>query len=272
MLSNMTIGQFFPGESVMHRLDPRVKLCGLLAQIVLLFTADNFGALGLMAGLIVLTMGLSKIRGKLYAKSLKPVWFIVAFTSVLNLFYGTGDPLIKLGGIQVTKNGIYNGIYIAARIIFMMLASSVLTFTTSPTQLTDAIERLLRPLGALKVPVHDFAMMMTIALRFIPILIEEADKIMSAQKARGSDMESGGILQRIRALIPILVPLFISAFRRAFDLATAMESRCYRGGQGRTKLRQSKISPLDFVAMASFLLTFSAFLTLQHVLPPSVRL
>ncbi len=178
--------------------------------------------------------------------------------------------LWQWGFIKITKNGLLNSLFVSIRIITLILASSVLTFTTSPTQLTDAIERLLRPLARIGVPVHEFAMMMTIALRFVPLLLEETDKIMSAQKARGADMESGGVVQRIRALVPVLIPLFVSAFRRAFDLATAMESRCYNGGEGRTKMKQLHFGSVDWLVLMSAALVLGAFLALNIVLPPSI--
>ena len=272
MISDITIGQFFPGMSPIHRLDPRVKLVMTLFVIVLLFVADNFIALGLWAAFIVFCMLLSKVPVRLYRKSLKPVLIIVLFTAVLNIFYGTGDPLFSFWIFKITRNGLLNSVFISSRIILLILCSSILTFTTSPNKLTEAIERLLNPLTILKVPVHEFAMMMTIALRFIPTLLEETDKIMSAQKARGADLESGGLMQRIRALIPVLVPLFISAFRRAFDLATAMESRCYNGGKGRTKMEVSKIRSLDAATMGIFALALAAFFTVNIIFPPTIVL
>lgn len=270
MLSDITLGQYFPAKSVMHRADPRLKICLTIFSIVLIFSAGNFFSLALAVGYIVLGMALSKIPLKLYLKSLKPMLFIIVFTAVLNIFYGTGDPLWQWGFIKITKNGLLNSLFVSIRIITLILASSVLTFTTSPTQLTDAIERLLRPLARIGVPVHEFAMMMTIALRFVPLLLEETDKIMSAQKARGADMESGGVVQRIRALVPVLIPLFVSAFRRAFDLATAMESRCYNGGEGRTKMKQLHFGSVDWAALMSAALVLGAFLALNIVLPPSI--
>ena len=205
MLSDVTMGQFFPGKSVMHRLDPRIKMCLTVYFIVLIFCSKNFVTLGATILMSLLGVVLSKVPLKLYLKSMKPILFIVVFTGVLNLFYGTGDPIFTLGFIHITRNGIVNSIMIAVRIVVLILISSILTFTTSPTQLTDAIERLLKPLALLHVPVHEFAMMMTIALRFVPTLLEETEKIMAAQKARGADMESGGLMQRIKALIPVLV-------------------------------------------------------------------
>lgn len=245
MITDITIGQFFPGKSLVHRTDPRVKLCLTLLAIVLLFAAGSFYSLAVIVGFLVLAMLLSKVPLKLYLKGLKPVLFIMIFMALLNLFYGTGEPLWQFGFLKITLNGIYRTVFVAVQVFFLILTSCVLTFTTSPTQLTDAIESLLSPLTKIKVPVHEFAMTMTIALRFIPILLEETDKIMSAQKARGADMESGGLIQRIKALIPVLIPLFVSAFRRSFDLATAMESRCYHGGTGRTKLKVLRTGKTD---------------------------
>lgn len=270
MISDITMGQFFPGKSAMHRMDPRVKICLTIFFIVLIFCAQNFVTMAITILMSLLGIALSKVPAKLYMKSLKPILFIVIFTAVLNLFYGTGEPLLKLGFITVTKNGILNSVMISVRIIVLILISSVLTFTTSPTQLTDAIERLLKPLSYLHVPVHEFAMMMTIALRFVPTLLEETEKIMAAQKARGADLESGGLVQRIKALIPVLIPLFVSAFRRAFDLATAMESRCYNGGSGRTKMKVLKLGKVDFVTAAICVVFLAAFIALNIIIPPTV--
>lgn len=270
MISDITIGQFFPGKSLIHRLDPRVKLCLVMAVIVLLFVADNFASLGLMALFVILAMLASRVPMKLYAKSMKPVMIIVIFTALLQLFYGPGEALVSFWIFKITKNGIINSVFLSARILLLILASSVLTFTTSPTKLTEAIERLLKPLAKLRVPVHEFAMMMTIALRFIPTLLEETDKIMSAQKARGADLESGGLMQRIKALIPILVPLFVSAFRRAFDLAEAMESRCYHGGGGRTRMNASKIGRPDVIIFCIFAALLASFILLNGSLPSAI--
>lgn len=270
MLSDITLGQYFPAKSVMHRADPRLKICLTIFAIVLIFSAGNFFSLALAVGYILLGMGLSKIPVKLYLKSLKPILFIIVFTAVLNIFYGTGEPLWQWGIIKITRNGLLNSLFVSIRIIVLILASSVLTFTTSPTQLTDAIERLLRPLAKLRVPVHEFAMMMTIALRFVPLLLEETDKIMSAQKARGADMESGGLIQRIKALTPVLIPLFVSAFRRAFDLATAMESRCYHGGEGRTKMKQLHFGAADWLVLLTAALALGGFVALNLAFPPSI--
>ena len=268
MISDITLGQYFPAKSPMHRTDPRMKTCLTVFAIVLIFVARNFLSLAASVLFIGVGMACSKIPLKLYLKSLKPILFIIVFTAVLNIFYGSGDPLVQLGWLKITLSGILNSVFVSIRIVTLILASSVLTFTTSPTQLTDAIERLLRPLAKLHVPVHEFAMMMTIALRFVPTLLEETDKIMSAQKARGADMESGGIVQRIKALVPVLIPLFVSAFRRAYDLATAMESRCYHGGEGRTKMKILKFGHTDWVVLVFAVLALGLFITANILIPP----
>ena len=268
MISDISLGQYFPAKSPMHRTDPRMKICLTVFAIVLIFVARNFLSLAVSVLFIGVGMACSKIPLKLYLKSLKPILFIIVFTAVLNIFYGSGDPLVQLGWLKITLSGILNSVFVSIRIVTLILASSVLTFTTSPTQLTDAIERLLRPLAKLHVPVHEFAMMMTIALRFVPTLLEETDKIMSAQKARGADMESGGIVQRIKALVPVLIPLFVSAFRRAYDLATAMESRCYHGGEGRTKMKILKFGHTDWVVLVFAVLALGLFITANILIPP----
>jgi len=270
MITDITFGQFFPARSPMHRMDPRVKLVLVVLLIVFLFVANNFFGMGVMVALVVAAMLLSKVPVKLYIKSVKPVLFIIAFTSIINLFYGSGEPLVQLGFLKITLNGIYNALFIVIRITSLIMISALLTFTTSPTQLTDAIERLLKPLAKIKVPVHEFAMMMTIALRFIPTLLEETDKIMSAQKARGADMESGGLIDRVKALIPILIPLFVSAFRRAFDLATAMECRCYQGGDGRTKMKVLHVRGADVLSLGIAALC-CAGVVLCNIFLPALR-
>ena len=272
MISDITLGQYFPAKSVLHRADPRMKICLTIFVIVLIFTSQNFFSLGLVVAGVAAAMVLSKIPIRLYLKSLKAILILVIFTSVLNIFYGTGEPLWQWGIFRVTLNGILNSIFVSVRIVILILTTSILTFTTSPTQLTDAIERLLRPLAKLHVPVHEFAMMMTIALRFVPTLLEETDKIMSAQKARGADMESGGLMQRIKALVPVLIPLFVSAFRRAYDLATAMESRCYHGGEGRTQMKILKLGQTDWLILGTVLLFFAGYLALNILFPPAIRL
>lgn len=270
MLSDITLGQYFPKDSLMHRADPRLKICLTIFAIVLIFAAGNFFSLGAAILFVASGILLSRIPLKLYLKSLKPILFIVVFTAALNVFYGTGEPIWQWWLIKITKNGLLNSLFVTIRIVVLILASSVLTFTTSPTQLTDAIERLLKPLAKLGAPVHEFAMMMTIALRFVPLLLEETDKIMSAQKARGADMESGGVVQRIKALAPVLIPLFVSAFRRAFDLATAMESRCYHGGEGRTKMKVLHFGGTDWLVLAGAVVTLGAFIALNAAFPPAI--
>lgn len=250
MMRDVTLGQFFPGKSILHRLDPRMKIILLVAFIVLIFCTGNYFSLAFIAVIVAMTVLISGVPTKMYLKSVKTIVFIVIFTSVLNLLYGTGDVLWSWGFLKITTGGIRNAIFVTVRIISLILVSSGLTFTTSPTDLTDALERLLKPLGIFKIQVHEIAMMMTIALRFIPTLLEETDKIMQAQKARGADMESGGIVKRVKALVPVLVPLFVSAFRRAYDLATAMECRCYHGGSGRTRMKSLHMGAIDVKAAA----------------------
>lgn len=250
MVRDITLGQYFPGKSFIHRLDPRVKIILTFVYIVFIFIANNFQGLLLIVGLVLVTLLLSGVPVSQYLKSLKGILFIVIFTSLLNLFYGQGKVVFHWAFITITQGGIINSIFIAIRIVSLILFSATLTFTTSPTELTDALERIMKPLKIFPfIHVHEIAMMMTIALRFVPTLLEETDKIMSAQKARGADMESGGLMQRIRALIPILIPLFVSSFRRAYDLAMAMECRCYHGGEGRTKMKTLHTTGLDIVAV-----------------------
>ena len=254
MLRDITIGQHFPGSSLVHKFDPRLKLVLTILYIVLLFAASN--PLGLALSLIFLAVmyAVAKIPFKLILKSLKPILPIVLFTAVLNLFFvsGEGDPLVHFWFLNIYAEGVRYAVLMAVRVMALIAGTSLLTYTTSPIVLTDAIEQLLKPLGKLHFPVHELAMMMSIALRFIPTLIEETDKIMSAQKARGADFESGNIFQRAKALVPILVPLFISAFRRADELATAMECRCYHGGEGRTALHVLRFRPADLWVLTGF--------------------
>ena len=255
MMKDITLGQYFPGNSLLHRLDPRMKLVLTLSFIVLVFLPQNWWAL-LAAGLFLfLIVGLSRLPLRLLWRSLKPVLFLVVFTAALNVLYvHEGVTLFRWQFIHVTTGGLQSAGFIAARIVCLIMGSSLLTYTTTPTALTDAIERLLSPLKLIKINPHELAMMMTIALRFIPTLMEETDKIMSAQKARGADMESGGLVQRVKALVPILIPLFVSSFRRAYDLAMAMECRCYQGGEGRTRMKQLTTAPRDWLALAAYVL------------------
>lgn len=271
MVRDITLGQYFPGNSLIHRMDPRMKIVLTLAFIVFIFVATNFQGLVLMLLLMSLVLFLSGVPLSQYMKSLKAVLFIVAFTFLLNLFYGGGTVVWHWKFMTITSGGISNAVFVAARIFSLILFSSVLTFTTSPTQLTDALERLMNPLKVLHVKVHEIAMMMTIALRFVPTLLEETDKIMNAQKARGADLESGGFMQRIKSLIPILIPLFVSSFRRAYDLAMAMECRCYHGGEGRTKMKQLHMSGLDAAAAVCAGLFCAAVLFCVFRFPPALR-
>ena len=237
-MQSITLGQYLPGETVMHRLDPRGKILLTLAYIVGVFLAE--GPVGYLATalLVFLCARLARIPMRYLTRGLKPLRFIILFTAVLNLFMGGGDAvLVRVWFLTITETGLRNAVYFALRLIFLVLGTSLLTLTTSPIALTDALERLLSPLRVVKFPAHELAMMMSIALRFIPTLMEETDKIMKAQSARGADFETGNLLRRARAMVPLLVPLFISAFRRAGDLAMAMEARCYRGGKGRTRMR-----------------------------------
>ncbi|MGN0604444.1 MAG: energy-coupling factor transporter transmembrane component T family protein [Oscillospiraceae bacterium] len=249
MLKDITIGQYFPGKSVVHRLDPRFKIIITAIFIVSLFCADNFLGLLISCVFMLISFLISQIPFKLMLKSIKPIIPIIIFTTVLNLFFLDGVTLFKIGFIKITYEGLRTSGFMIVRIIALIMGTSLLTYTTSPITLTDAIERLMSPLAKIHLPVHELAMMMTIALRFIPTLIEETDKIMSAQKARGADMESGNLMQRAKALTPILIPLFVSAFRRAEELALAMECRCYHGGDGRTRLKELKSTSADYTAL-----------------------
>ncbi len=267
MIKDITIGQYFPGNSVIHRLDPRVKLVLTFVYIVLIFLCKNFASLGIMVAYLAAAVLLSRISLKMLAKSLKPIVIIVVITSVLQIFYNSdGTVLWELGKFQLTSGGVFMAVFTTIRIIALVAASSLLTYTTSPTLLTDAIERLFSPLKAVKINVHSIAMMMTIALRFIPTLIDEVDKIMSAQKARGAELDTGGLIQRGKALVPVFIPLFVNAFTRAYDLAFAMECRCYRGGEGRTRLRVMKLGVRDGVSLAVTALCVAGIVTANHFL------
>ena len=249
MLKDITLGQYFPGQSVIHRLDPRTKLTMLVVYIVALFLAEGWVSYGLVFLFLVVVIRLSTIPLKSILRGMKPLVMILIFTGVLNLFFTQdGEVLVKFWVLTVTSGGLSRALMMMARILMLISGTFLLTYTTSPIALTDGLEALMNPLKKVGVPVHELSMMMCIALRFIPTLIEETDKIMSAQKARGADFESGSLTDRAKALIPILVPLFISAFRRADELATAMECRCYQGGEGRTKMKQLHYHREDFLS------------------------
>jgi energy-coupling factor transport system permease protein len=249
MLKDITLGQYFPGNSPVHKLDPRTKLLLLIVYIIALFSAVSWVSYGLCLLFLVITVAVSQIPPKSLIRGMKPMIFILVFTGFLNLFFYTeGTVLVSFWGITVTTGGIVRAVFMVFRILMLVSATFMLTYTTSPIALTDGLESLLSPLKKVRLPVHELSMMMCIALRFIPTLIEETDKIISAQKARGADFESGKLMEKVKALVPILVPLFISAFRRADELATAMECRCYQGGEGRTKMKQMHYRSRDFYA------------------------
>ena len=259
MLKDITLGQYFPGNSFVHRLDPRTKLLILVIYIVALFTASNWISYGIVLAFLAISIWISTIPLKSILRGMKPLVMILIFTGILNLFFTAGETvLVSFWGIDITLEGIVRAVFMMARILMLITGTFLLTYTTSPISLTDGLESLLGPLKVLRLPVHELSMMMCIALRFIPTLIEETDKIMSAQKARGADFESGNLMQRVKALVPILVPLFISAFRRADELATAMECRCYQGGDGRTKMKLLRYKRADFTAFGAGILLMAA--------------
>ena len=265
MLKDITLGQYFPGNTVAHKLDPRTKILLVVLYIVALFTAKEILAYAIMAACLAICVRISKVGLKQLVRGLKPVLFIILFTGILNLFFTPGDRyLIEWGFLRISDTGLQNAVFMVLRIMLLIMGTFLMTYTTSPISLTDGLERLLNGLKKLHVPVHELAMMMSIALRFIPTLIEETDKIMSAQKARGADFESGNLIQKAKALIPILVPLFISSFRRADELATAMECRCYHGGEGRTKLHVLKYERRDYVALSIAVLICVSVIVLRQ--------
>ena len=262
-LKDITLGQYFPGNSPVHKLDPRTKIIAVVLYIVALFLCKSFVSYGIMLAALAASIKISKVPLKSIVGGLKPILFLAVFTAILNLFYTPGETvLVKIWVLTITLEGVLNAFFMVVRIMMLIAGTFLLTYTTSPILLTDGLESLLNPLKKIGLPIHELAMMMSIALRFIPTLIEETDKIMSAQRARGADFESGSIIQRAKALIPLLVPLFISSFRRADELAVAMECRCYRGGQGRTRLRQLKYQGIDTAAIVLFLAVTAAVLVL----------
>ena len=268
MLKDVTLGQFFPGNSFLHKADPRIKLVVLVVYMVFVLLAQNAASLALVLGVTLALALTSRIRFSVLLRSLKPVIFILLFTGAINLFFTTGEtPLVEWGFLKIYPEGIRTAVFMLVRLVCLVAGSSILlSYTTSPLALTDAIESLFGPLRKIGVPVHEFAMMMTIALRFIPTLIEETDKIISAQKARGADFDDGGLLKKAKALIPVLIPLFVSAFRRADELAEAMECRCYRGGEGRTKLKVMKSRASDYLFLLAFIALCVAVPFINHYL------
>jgi ABC-type cobalt transport system, permease component CbiQ and related transporters len=254
MIRDITIGQFYPAESVIHRLDPRVKLMGTFLYIIALFTFQSFIGYLIAGAFLYGIILLSKVPFSFIVKGLKTVIFLLLFTVAFNLFLTPGKTFFHLGFLTITYQGMRTASFMAIRLVFLIIGSSLMTFTTTPNHLTDGLEHIMNPLKKIHVPVHEIAMMMSIALRFIPILLEETDKIMKAQSARGADFESGNMMKRAKSLIPILVPLFVSAFRRANDLALAMEARCYNGGEGRTKMKPLKYEKRDGMAYLTLIL------------------
>ena len=263
MLRDITLGQFFPGDTLAHRLDPRTKLLLVVLYIVALFNCDSWLSYALVIAVTAACMIIGKITPKHIFNGLKPMIVIIVLTALLNMFYTQGEPLVKFWVLTITREGLDRAVKMILRILLLSAGTFLLTYTTSPIALTDGLEILLGPLKKIKVPVHEMTMMMSMALRFIPTLIEETDKIMSAQKARGADFETGGLVKRAKALIPILVPLFVSAFRRADDLAVAMESRCYHGGEGRTRMKQLVMAGRDWIALALGALFVAAIFILK---------
>ena len=265
MLQDITLGQFFPGNSILHRLDPRVKILLLFALMVLIFVVDSAVPYSILTAFVLLLIGISEVSLSIILKSLRPLLWIAIFTFLMHLVSHDGKVLFEWLIFKVTDEGIYKGILITLRLILLILMSSILMFTTSPLKLTYATEKLLSPFSKFGMPAHELAMMMTIALRFIPTLLEETDKIIKAQQARGADFESGNIMRRAKALVPILVPLFISAFRIAQDLAMAMEARCYGCGIKRTRMNEMKFAKRDIVG-AILLIVFLAIIVMERVL------
>ncbi len=270
MIKDITFGQYIFGRSVIHRLDPRLKIICTILFIVMLFSSTNPIGIGITVVFVGVLFAVAHIPLKLVGKSIKPVLPIVIFTSLLNMLFMSGDPILQFWIITITRQGVVYAVLISVRIICLIAGSSLLTYTTSPIELTDGIENLLSPLKRFKLPVHELAMMMTIALRFIPSLIEETDKIMSAQKSRGANLDTGGFVARIKALVPVLVPLFVSSFRRADELALAMECRCYHGGEGRTRLKRLIFRRIDLWAAILFAVVFALVISVRYLIPLAV--
>jgi energy-coupling factor transport system permease protein len=265
MIKDITLGQFFPGNSIVHRLDPRTKILLTILYIVALFCAKNYVSYAFMLLVLITCVRLSTIRVKSLVRGIKPLIIIIVFTAILNMFFTNGTPVADVWLIRrITWEGLRTALFMVLRIMMLVSGTFLLTYTTSPMALTDGLEQLLNPLKKLKAPVHELSMMMSIALRFIPTLIEETDKIMSAQKARGADFDSGGLARKAKALLPLLIPLFVSAFRRADELATAMESRCYHGGEGRTRLKQLHLVRRDYMALLLGLLVIACVILLAR--------
>jgi energy-coupling factor transport system permease protein len=267
MIKDITIGQYIPGETFVHKLDPRTKILLAILYIICLFVVNKFVGYIFIVALLALTVYLAKLPPRYLYKGLKPVFFLIIFTAVLNIFMVKGTQeslLLNIGFLKIYKEGLSTAAFMAIRLILLIMGTSILTLTTSPIELTDGIENLLKPIG--KEMAHELAMMMTIALRFIPTLMDETDKIMMAQKARGADFDNGGIIQKAKSLIPLLVPLFVSSFRRADELAMAMEARAYRGGTGRTRMKKLKFTNNDFLAFSVYIMLFAICLVIRFAL------
>ena len=262
MIRDITLGQYYPGNSWIHKLDPRIKIVATLLFIIELFIVDNFIGFAIAAAALAVVVSVSKVPFSYIMRGLKPILLILIFTFALNMFMVSGQVIWQWGFLKITREGLRLAVFMAIRLILLLVGSSMLTLCTRPLSLTDGIERMLSPLKKIGVPAHEIAMMMTIALRFIPTLLEETDKIMKAQQARGADFETGSLIQRAKSLIPILVPLFVSAFRIAQDLAMAMEARCYRGGENRTRMHEMKLVKRDYAA-GLMLLVFLAVVILE---------
>ncbi len=264
MLNDVTIGQYIPGDSPVHRADPRVKILLTIAYMVVIFFIDTYIGFFMYLLFTLLVITVSNLPLRYTVKGMKPIMFIVVFTAIINIFTTGGTPIFEWRFVTITREGIDAAVLLSLRLILLVMSASLLTLTTTPISLTDGIEMLMNPLKKIKVPVHEIAMMMSIALRFIPTLLDETDKIIKAQTSRGADFDTGNIVQKAKSFIPVLIPLFISAFRRADDLATAMEARCYRGGVGRTRMKQFKISQNDYI-ITGVMILFTAFvLFIQH--------
>ena len=268
MIRDITIGQYYPAESAIHKLDPRVKLFATMIYVVALFSFKGFAGFAVITAFLVGCIWISKVPFKFIVKGLKAIVILLLFTSAMNLFFTRGGEVYwSWGSLMITDTGIKNAILMTARLIYLIIGTSLMTLTTTPNQLTDGLEKALRPLNKLHFPVHAISMMMSIALRFIPILIEETDKIMKAQMARGADFEQGGLIQKAKSMIPLLVPLFVSAFRRADDLAMAMEARCYNGGEGRTKMKPLRYTKQDYIVYA-LIIAFLVVVILARIFIP----
>lgn len=263
MLGNITLGQYYPSDSWVHRLDPRAKIISTMIFIIGIFFADTWEAYALVTAFVVLSFALSKLPLHLIWRSIKPLWIIIVFTMAIHVFSTPGTVVWQWGWLKMTEEGLRQGGMMTARLVYLIVFSSLLTYTTSPIVLTDGIEQLLNPFKKIGVPAHELAMMMTIALRFIPTLLQETERIMEAQKARGADFETGNLLRRAKAMVPLLVPLFVSAFRRADELAVAMEARCYRGGEGRTRMHELVYQVRDAVAIVVTIVVVAVLVALR---------